>query len=130
MKITVSSVNEYEFIPDIHGNLKEPKDKQFKIIVKKVNRAFSSGKWSKVTADGEVKVNMAEKIKSQIVRIENPPKLEIKDVDKNGVAFTKEVEMTKSHLMNVEFVELHDLQTELFLFINKLELEGSIETKK
>jgi hypothetical protein len=123
MKIAVSSINEYCLTPDIGNNLKEPKEKQFKIFLKKINSTLMSGKWAHFEKDGEFQINLKSKIKEHIIRIENAPML---DVDGGK----KQEEMTVDIMMSDKYSELFGLQNQIVEFIGKLEREGTVETKK
>ena len=122
MKITVSSLNEYCFVPDIVGNLKEPKERQFRIYIKKVNSTLTAGKWSKFEKDGNFEIDLKAKIKEQIVRLENAPVL--------NVDGKQDVTLTIDILMSDKYHELFSVQTQVLEFIGKLEREGPLETKK
>ena len=122
MKITVSSLNEYCFIPDIMSNLKEPKERQFRIYIKKVNSTLTAGRWSKFEKDGNFEIDLKAKIKEQIVRLENAPVL--------NVDGKQDVPLTIDILMSDKYHELFSIQTQVLEFIGKLEREGTLETKK
>lgn len=123
MKITVSSKNEFEFYPDIAGNLELEPSKRFTIIVRKLNNVLHSSRWASVDTDGHVDVNLSNRVKEHIVRLVNPPMLDI-DGGKS------ERELAVDDLINPEFSELFDIVEQLVYFINQLQDSGSFETKK
>ena len=122
MRINVNSSNTFKFYPDIEGNLSLPEDKRFTIVVKKVNQSLTSGKWTKFSEGGNVEIDMRAKVKNQIVRLENPPLLRVDN--------KTEKELTIDVLLGDEFSELYPIVIQLIEFMNKMEREGGIETKK
>lgn len=125
MKIQVNQVNEHRFAPDIWGNLKQAEGAQFAFFLKRTNSFLTSQRWSSMRQERGKLVfesNFAEKIKLNVVRIVNPPILEIKGKEPR--------EMTLDDILSDDFPELYDLARMLWDEIQKIEDVAEFETKK
>ena len=121
MKISVSSTNEIPFTPDIYGNMDLDEKDRFTIIFRKLNSALNTGTWAKFESDGSMNIDLKSKIKSQIVRIDNPPAL----VTEKG----KEIELTVDILLSDDFSELYEIVSQVVEAINDIEA-GGLNIKK
>jgi hypothetical protein len=122
MKIKVSSKNEFKFVPDIFNNLElDPKD-QFTIVLKKLSALDENNYTIYNKEDGSVKINLRERIKASIVRLENPPILEIDDQN--------EIELTVDILASGKYEALYDLEDMLLFEIKRLDDDSNLNAKK
>ena len=122
MKLQVNSTNEFTFCPDVSDNLQKPEGERFAIILKKVNRTLQSNKWASFDAEGGININMAEKIRAQIVKLVRPPILLIDGKE--------EREMTVDDLLGDTFPALFPIVEQLVEEINKLETDSEDSIKK
>lgn len=122
MKLQVSSVNEYKFYPDVADNLSLEEKKRFTVVLKKINRTLHNNKYVVYENNGkDITIDYAAKLKLHIVRIENPPMLEIDKLNSR--------EMVISDLLDDQFEALYGIVEQIFTEITRL--EGiTIETKK
>lgn len=123
MQIDVSGKNEFEFIPEIAGNENEPKEKQWRIVVKKVNFMIEGNKFSFKTTDGRIDYDNFKFIEKSIVKHINPPNLKIDD--------KKTEELTTDILLSDTYAALFPVVRALYFFLIKLVADdAALETKK
>lgn len=121
MRLTISTKNEFCYVPDIADNLKLPDGQKFKIIVRKINHAIAPVEIR--DDDGNIKpIDMKDRVRRHIVRLENPPELSI-----DG-KLTRQMEI--DDLFNEDFSSLFPIVEGLIVFIGKIRKEGGIEQKK
>lgn len=120
MEIKINRINEYEFIPEIEGNEKEKKEKQWRIVVRKVNFLARMSKYAYQKSDGSTSYDDIEYMSDSIVRFENAPMLLIEG---------EKVELTKEMFLSDKFPVLFPVVKKLSDFINEL-LQDGIDTKK
>lgn len=119
MKIKISGKNEFKIVPDIMDNLeKEPKD-QFAVWIKKLSQLETST-WATADKNGMISVNMRKRMEAAIIRLENPPILEIEG--------GKEEMLTIEILISDKYQELYELQE--FISLEISDLNEGIDKKK
>jgi hypothetical protein len=123
MKISVNSKNEFKFVPDIFNNLELDSKDQFVIVFKKLSALDENNYTIYNKEDGKVRIDLRERIKASIVRLENPPTLEIDDGE-------SEVELTVDILLSGKYNALFALEDMLIMEIKKLDEETNLNVKK
>lgn len=121
MRVKVSSKNEFEFIPDFMDNLELPKESQFKVYFKRLSK-IANQDFCSFKANGEISVDVGERLKASVIKFVNAPILELED--------GKEKEMTIDMLIGEDYPELFDLQEIIIGQMNKIFNEGKQDTKK
>lgn len=126
--------NSFEFIPDIADNLKEEPEKQFKIILTKVNQTLKASEYAKyevngIDASGKPKIEMTSLddtkfYRDHVKRFVNAPIIE------NEKGETKEI--TPDDLFSNKYVSpvLDSLLEQIIIKIGNLRQDADEKVKK
>ena len=121
MEFNISGKNEFTLIPEIGNNKEIPHNQQFRIVHKKLSNRLHSGKWSSFDATGKFSYDIFAKVREHVIRIENPPKLKMKDGQHRS--------MTIDDLCNESYHELYPVVEQIIDAIELSKKEG-IDSKK